>query len=97
MPVQPVPAHPEVPLITLVRDPERALPALASIRGRILRQPDDTAWLVSPAGSRLWIPDADTWTCLTRENTPVLQDLRGYAVATLPFAGQAHCPDTSVK
>ena len=80
------------PVARIVEHPEQELPTLDAIRGRILRQPDSTAWFVDVEGRRLWIPDGATWSCLGGEQRRLSRDLPGYAIATLPLAGQARCP-----
>jgi hypothetical protein len=76
----------------LVDRPDSELPTLDSIRGHLLRQADATAWLVDGEGRRLWVPDGETWNCLGGDAARVGLDLPGYAIATLPFGGQARCP-----
>jgi hypothetical protein len=80
-----------VPVLTAVDNPQRELPALDTIRGHILREPDGTAWFISATGQRLWIADGPTWDCLGGDSKRISQDLPGYAVASLPFGGQAQC------
>ncbi len=79
------------PVARLVERPEGELPTLESIRGRLLRQADATAWLIDAEGRRQWIPDGDTWNCLGGAERRLGRDLPGYAIATLPYAGQARC------
>lgn len=81
-----------VPVLTVVERSRDELPTLDIIRERIIRQTDGTAWFVTEAGGRAWIPDGATWECMGGEAKRVARDLPGYAVATLPFAGQAQCP-----
>lgn len=80
-----------VPVATFVDQPHAELPTMDTIRERILRQPDSTAWFVSADGKRQWIPDGDTWNCLGGDAKRVSRDLAGYAVASLPYGGQASC------
>lgn len=80
-----------VPVATFVDEPRAELPTLETIRERILRQPDGTAWFVSSDGTRQWIPDGHTWDCLGGDAKRVSRDLAGYAVASLPYGGQASC------
>ncbi|MEO6468797.1 MAG: hypothetical protein ABIP21_06830 [Acidimicrobiia bacterium] len=64
--------------------------------GRILRQPDGTAWVVRTRHSNLvreWIPDGETWNCNGGDAVAVHPDTDGSVVAALPYAGHAHCPD----
>lgn len=82
----------DIPTITLLTNPQSELPALEAIRGHILREADATTWYVSPDGKREWIPDGQTWTCLGGDDVRVAADLPGYAIATLPFGGEAACP-----
>jgi hypothetical protein len=81
-----------VPVLTMVDEPRTELPTMETIRERILRQTDGTAWFVSADGRRNWIADVHTWTCLGGDARKVARDLPGYAVASLPFGGQASCP-----
>jgi hypothetical protein len=81
-----------VPVFTPVERPQDELPTLDTMRGRILRQPDATAWFVSAEGKRRWIADGDTWNCLGGDAKRVSRDLAGYAIASLKFDGQATCP-----
>lgn len=85
------PPQAAVPVATFVDQPRAELPTLETIRERILRQPDGTAWFVSAEGKRQWIPDGHTWDCLGGDAKRVSRDLSGYAVASLPFGGQASC------
>ncbi len=80
------------PVVSLVDHPRDELPTLESIRGRILRQADATAWFVDDEGRRLWIPDGGTWDCLGSAARQIGGNLPGYAISTLPFGGQARCP-----
>lgn len=87
-----VPPDLAVPVLTVVSRPQEELPTLDTVRGHILRQPDATTWFITADGKRQWIPDGDTWNCLGGEDKRVSRDLPGYAIATLPFGGQAVCP-----
>lgn len=75
----------------IVENREQELPTLESMRGHLLRQADATAWFVDDEGRRLWIPDGMIWDCLGGEAARVGPDLRGYAIASLPYGGQARC------
>lgn len=85
------PPQAAVPVATFVDQPRAELPTMDTIRERILRQPDGTAWFVTADGKRQWIPDGHTWDCLGGDAKRVSRDLAGYAVASLPFGGQASC------
>jgi len=85
-------SQPGVPVFTAVDQPGRELPTTDLIVDRLLTQSDGTAWLVSTDGKRLWIPDGATWDCLGGDAKRVARDLPGYAIASLPFGGQAGCP-----
>ncbi|MDQ3576191.1 MAG: hypothetical protein M3443_01005 [Actinomycetota bacterium] len=80
-----------VPVLTVVDKPQEELPTLDTIRERILRQPDGTSWFITAEGKRQWIPDLEVWDCLGGDSKRVSRDLPGYAVASLPYGGQAEC------
>jgi hypothetical protein len=83
--------------ITMVT-PEEAraeLPDDETLRGRILRQKEATAWWVNDELERLWIPSSEVFNCLggfdaVAEGTV---SVRGYAVQTLQYGGVATCED----
>jgi hypothetical protein len=57
-----------------------------------VRQTSGTAWWVDEDGARHWIPDGDVWRCLGGDGAVALDQLPGWAVATLPLEEAATCP-----
>jgi uncharacterized protein with LGFP repeats len=75
----------------VVRDPARALQG-AAVAGHIVLQTTGVAWFVDASGRRHWIAPGDTWSCLGGDAAVAVDDLPGWAVATLPLAAPARCP-----
>ncbi len=75
----------------LVADPGADLPPLDDLREKIVRHADGTSWFIGADGGRYWIPTGQVWECLGGAAIQVDNDIRGYAVATLPYRGSATC------
>jgi serine/threonine protein kinase len=75
----------------VVRDPTRPLRG-AAVAGHIVLQTTGVAWFVDASGRRHWIAPGDTWSCLGGDAAVAVDDLPGWAVATLPLAAPARCP-----
>jgi hypothetical protein len=61
------------------------------IHERIVRQRSGTAWWVDADGVRHWIPDADGWYCRGGDEAVVVDELPGWAAATLPLGPADSC------
>jgi hypothetical protein len=64
----------------------------AVLEEHIVRQTSGTAWWVDDDGARHWIPDGEVWRCLGGDGAVALDQLPGWAVATLPLEEPATCP-----
>jgi hypothetical protein len=62
------------------------------VEEHIVRQFTGTAWWVDDEGVRHWIPDGGTWQCLGGDAAVAVDELEGWAVATLPLGEAATCP-----
>ena len=76
-----------------VEDLAADLPDLGSLSGKLLRQSDATAWLITDDLTRKWIPDGLTFACLVGDPEFAATDVPGYAIATIEYAGVATCRD----
>ncbi len=72
-----------------VADPAAALPPEPV--GHILRHDDATTWYVDQQRRRHWIPDGDTYDCLSRKGATQIDGVPGYATATLSLGAPATC------
>jgi hypothetical protein len=81
------------PQAVLDPHPESDLPPPSERRGHILRQADGTTWWIDRFDRRHWIATGEVWTCLGGEEAEYPTDVPGHAIATLPLARHAKCPD----
>ena len=78
-------------VVVVVPDPAGPLRGV-TVAGHIVRQVGGVAWFVDASGRRHWIAPGDTWSCLGGDAAVAVDDLPGWAVATLPLAAPARCP-----
>lgn len=72
-------------------EPAKSLPPARARRRRILRQADGTAWWITAADERRWIPDGGTYECLGGDAVLAADGVPGAAIATLRLAEWATC------
>jgi hypothetical protein len=81
----------EVETALLLVDPAEPLQGV-EIDERIVRQTSGSAWWVDADGARHWIPDGAIWACLGGAAAVAIDQLPGWAVASLPLGDPAACP-----